>query len=112
MIILDQLTNNLVKFIPRQGVPFEVIIRDEQTKEVTSHLSSFAPWDYYQFFYLDKTLIDNRKYQMTILDSNKNVLYRDNLFVTTQEIEIYSTDKDEYTIIDDTPSTNSKYKII
>ena len=112
MIILEQLSNNEVKYISRQGTPNEVVLRDEQTKEVSLSNPSFSLEGYYTVFTLEDTLVDNRRYQLTILDSNQNVLYRDNLFVTTQEIEFYTTDKNEYTIIDDTPSTNSKYKII
>lgn len=112
MIILDQLTNNEVKYISRQGNPNEVILRDEQTKEVSLSNPSFSTDGYYTVFTLEEELRDNRKYQLTIVDSNENILYRDNLFVTTQETEFYTTDKEEYIIIDDTPTNNSKYKII
>lgn len=116
MIILDQLTNNEVKYISRQGTPYEVILRDEQTKGVSLTNPSFAKDGYYTVFTLEETLIDNRSYQLTITDSNENVLYRDKIFVTTQEEEFYSAHKDEYKeyrIVEDTPSpNNSKYKII
>lgn len=115
MIILDQLTNNEVKYISRQGTPYEVSLRDEQTKEVSLTNPSFTKDGYYTVFTLTETLIENRSYQLTILDSNENVLYRDKVFVTTQEEEFYTTHKDEYKeykIIDTPPANNSKYKII
>lgn len=111
MIILDQLTNNEVKYISRKGTPNEVVLRDEQTKEVSSSTPSFFNVDYYTVFTLAETLIENRSYQLTILDSNENVLYRDKIFVTTQEEEFYTVNQNEYTVIDQ-PTTNSKYKII
>ena len=111
MIILDQLTNNEVKYISRQGTPNEVVLRDEQTKEVSSSTPSFFNVDYYTTFTLAETLKENRSYQLTILDSNEEVLYRDKIFVTTQEEEFYTVHNEEYKIIDQ-PSNNSKYKII
>ena len=110
MIILEQLSNNEVKYISRQGTP-QVVLRDEQTKEVISSNPSFSSDGYYTVFTIEQNLLDNRRYQLTIKDSNEEILYRDNLFVTTQEIEFYTTDKEEYKIIDQ-PTNNSKYKII
>lgn len=112
MIILDQLTNNEVKYISRQGTPYEVVLRDEQTKEVSLSNPSFYQEGYYTAFTLEEQLKENRTYQLTIQDSNENVLYRDKIFVTTQEEEFYSVHKDEYKIIDTPSPSNSKYKII
>lgn len=111
MIILDKLTNNEVRYISRQGTPYEVVLRDEQTKEVSLTNPSFTREGYYTVFTHNEQLIENRSYQLTIKDSNENVLYRDKIFVTTQEEEFYTIHKDEYKVIDQ-PSNNSKYKII
>tara|TARA_R110002049_G_scaffold91994_2_gene228671 strand:- start:315 stop:653 length:339 start_codon:yes stop_codon:yes gene_type:complete len=112
MIILESLTSNEIKYISRQGTPFEVEVRDEQTKEVSSINPTFSSQGYYTVFTLEQILIENRKYQLTIKDSSEEVLYRDLLFVTTQEVEQYTVNKDEYQIIEDTSTSSSKYKII
>ena len=111
MIILEQLSNNEVRYISRQGTPNEVVLRDEQTSEIVSSNPSFSNDGYYTVFTLEDTLIESRSYQLTILDSNEEVLYRDKIFVTTQQEEFYSVHKDKYDVIDQ-PTTNSKYKII
>ena len=112
MIILEQLTNNEVKYISRQGTPYEVITRDEQTDSVSSSNPSFTNDGYYTVFTLADELKESRSYQLTILDSNENVLYRDKIFVTTQEEEFYTVHKDQYDIIDTPTNNNPKYKII
>lgn len=112
MIILKSLTSNVIKFIARQGTPLTVVLRDEQTKEITNLTPSFSSDGYYTEFTLDEVLVENRKYQMVVISSTQSVLYRGLLHaITNQEIEDYSTDVEKYsTPVEST--TTSKYKII
>ena len=112
MIILKSLTENVIKFIPRKGVPFTSTIRDEQTKEVETITPSFSSDGYYTQFTLTETLVENRQYQIIIIDASQNVLYRGLMkVITNQEVEDYSTDIGEYQFPTES-TTTSKYKII
>jgi hypothetical protein len=112
MIILKSLTENVVKVIPRRGTPLNVIIQDEQTKEETIHLPIFTQAGNDTEFTITQDVKENRKYKLTITDTNDNVLYRDLLqAITTQEIEDYSLNDGKY----ETPEPDvvkTKYKFI
>jgi hypothetical protein len=112
MIILESLTQNVIRFIGRKGTPLTLVLRDEQTKEVKNLTPSFSTNGYYTEFTLDETLIEDRKYQTIIVDTNNQALYRGLVHaITNQEEDEYSTDFEQYqSPVEST--TTSKYKII
>ena len=111
MIILEHLTDNIIKFIPRKGVPVTMGLRDEQTKEVTIVIPSFIQNGYYTEFLLEEDLIENRKYQMIARDATGKALYKGLVHViTNQTIEEYTTDLGEYQ--EPVEASTTKYKII
>ena len=111
MIILESLTENIIKFIPRKGVPVTMGLRDEQTKEITIITPSFSTEGYYTEFTLEENLVENRKYQMIARDALGKTLYKGLVHViTNQTIEDYTTDFEEYS--EPVESTTTKYKII
>ena len=109
MIIATSLTTNEIKFIPRDGTPFNVEIRDEQTKELTNLTPTFSNEGYYKKFTLVMDLIESRQYRIVISSTSK-VLYRDLILATTQDITDYTLNKDEYS--EPVEQTSTKYKII
>jgi len=117
MIIVDNLSSNTIKFIPRNGVPQRIILVDEQTKEEISIDPVFGTDGYYTTAVIDATLVEGRRYKLTIYSSQiledpavEEVLYRDLLFVTTQDIDTYSSHDTEYKV--PVVSSGTKYKII
>ena len=116
MIILDNLNTNEIKFIARDGTPTQVELVDEQTKEETVLTPTFTTDGYYTVFTLVHDVISNRRYKLTVSDSNNKAMYRDLIFITMQETEAYTVYNNEYdahsTITDVDNTTNPKYKII
>ena len=112
MIILNSLTENTIRVIPREGIALNVLIQDEQTKEEIIHQPTITDTPNGISIDLVTDLIENRKYKLTIKDADDNILYRDLLLtMSLQEIEDYTIHKDEYqTPQEDTVKT--KYKFI
>ena len=92
MITVNDLEKNAIRFIPRQGIPTKVIIRDEQTKqqEVFEEFEVETVGYYTDITAPKADWIDGRKYQLTVIGKDEEILYRDLIFVTTQDIETYS----------------------
>jgi hypothetical protein len=101
-----------MKVIPRRGLPHNVIIQDEQTKEENVYFPVFTLDGNYLTFTLESDLIENRRYKLTITDPSDNTLYRDLLLtMSTQEVEDYTINKDEYEF-EEEQEDKTKYKFI
>jgi hypothetical protein len=117
MITLNKLGTNTIRFIPRQGIPTKVIIRDEQTKqeEVFEEFEVETVGYYTDITTLKADWIDGRKYQLTVMGKGDVILYRDLIFITTQDIETYSENNINGEAKEETKKVGSKdpiYKII
>lgn len=117
MITLNKLDTNTIRFIPRQGIPTKVIIRDEQTKqeEVFEEFEVEAVGYYTDITTPKEKWIDGRKYQLTVMGKGDAILYRDLIFITTQDIETYSENNINGEAKEETKKVGSKdpiYKII
>ena len=96
MIILkEQDTPQVLKFIPRNYGADTIVLRNETTNEVHTILASFALDKYYltttNVFYLK----ENTFYNLTV-KNGVEVVYKDRIFCTNQEILDYSVNKNEY----------------
>ena len=97
MIILKNDTNpQTFKFIPRKSYD-SMFIRDEMTNtetQVTITLAGNNP--YYHEITATFSLLEDRFYNLT-LKLGSEVVYKDRIFCTNQNISEYSINKDEYT---------------
>ena len=109
MIILNNLTSNEVRFISRQGAPSSVTITDEQSKNTEVITPSFIMDGYTTTFTLSLTLEEGRKYKMIVEDVDGKKLYHDLLLVTTQDIEDFTLNDNEYQVDDEVKSTRYKF---
>lgn len=100
------------RFIPRQGEPGRVIIRDEQTKEETELVPDFEERDNGYSFTPPMFFEDNRRYSMVVTDLDYKVLYRGLIqTISEQTEENYSLDEGEYLVPQEEVETK-KYKFI
>ena len=69
MIILKSLTSNEIKFIAREGSPYRVSLRDEETKEETLFAPNFISEDYFTLCEINHDFIEGRAYSIVVLDN-------------------------------------------
>lgn len=104
MTVVNQ-DNTLQTFItiPKGYVEGEAItlkIKDEQTKEVFTYTNLQVYPNVYDLVYIQAEidcLYEGGFFEFKALNSNSNVLYKDQLFSTNQSIATYSINKDKYT---------------
>lgn len=140
MIILKSLTSNEIKFIAREGSPYRISLRDEQTKEETLYSPTFITEDYYTTCEITHNFIEGRSYSIVVLETGVSryinrvetdlgfiesidcigdilneepelALYRGLMFCTTQKNEDYTMNEGKYDIPEE-DNTNAKYNII
>lgn len=72
-----------------------IVLRDEETNIEIEIACDF----YFDKYYVSTSVIfpikENKYYTLTIKDGT-NIVYRDKIFCTNQELESYSINKDEY----------------
>jgi len=97
MIILkEQNTSQTFKFIPRYYTGVNLRLVNESSGQVYSYNVSPERIGYYhQITHIVDTKEGNF-YSLTIFDDNSNVVYKDKVFCTNQEITEYTINKDEY----------------
>lgn len=82
-----------LRIIPRSyPTSLTLSLRDDQTNEVVSYsLSSGFSVDN-DYLLIDNTysLVENHYYDLTILDQANNVIYKDKIFCTDQNVDSYS----------------------
>jgi len=107
MIILQSSTNaQTFSFIPReytQGTTYSIKIKDESSNSeaFTATTTTFTAVDYYyqysaSFVLNSKTLKQNTMYMLEIKDGN-NVVFKDKVFCTNQNVTTYSVNNSAYT---------------
>ena len=96
MIILkEQNTSQVLKFIPRNYGADTIVLRDETTNELQTISASFALDKYYLTTTTVFDLKQDTFYNLTIKNGNE-VVYKDRVFCTNQNIVNYTVNKDEY----------------
>ena len=101
MTILQSSTDSqTLNFIPREytsGTTYTILIKDETTnKEVfSSTTTTFTALDYYFQYSSVFTLVENTMYMLKIKDGT-NVIFKDKIFCTNQNVTTYSVNDNEY----------------
>jgi hypothetical protein len=96
MIILKQQgTAQTLKFIPRTYGADTIILRDETTNELQTISASFSLDKYYLKTDAIFNLLENTFYNLTI-KNGVEVVYKDRVFCTNQNIVNYTVNKNEY----------------
>ena len=107
MVILQSSTNNQTfSFIPREytaGTTYTIKMKDESSNSeaFSATATTFTAVDYYYqysaaFVLNNKTLKENTMYMLEIKDGN-NVVFKDKVFCTNQNVTTYSVNKNAYT---------------
>jgi len=97
MIILQESASaQTIKFIPRALACDTLVVEDEATNTAITHLGIVPDIDRY---YLEVstvfTLVEGRSYTLKVLNGS-DVVYKDKIFCTNQDIEDYSINDGEY----------------
>lgn len=96
MIILkEQEATQVLKFIPRSYGADTIVLRNETTNEIKTISASFALDKYYLTTTTAFDLKENTFYNLTV-KNGVEVVYKDRIFCTNQEILDYSVNKNEY----------------
>ena len=101
MTILQSTTDSqTLNFIPREytaGTTYTISIKDEttNTEVFTSTATAFTALDYYFQYSSVFTLVENTMYMLEIKDG-ANVIFKDKIFCTNQNVTTYSVNDNEY----------------
>ena len=107
MIILkEQVEEQSLKFIPRTYKATSIVLVNEMTNESTTISSDFYIDGYYLYTTTTFDLIEGNFYTLSILNNN-DVVYKDKIFCTNQNLQTYSINKDAYV----QHTTTNEYKI-
>jgi hypothetical protein len=115
MIILqDSDASQTISFIPRSYSSTETysvdITSETENKSVysQSHTGDFSLVKYYRQLSAVYDLKENNFYMIEIKDSSNNIIFRDKIFCTNQQVLDYSVNNNNYT----THSSNNEFIII
>lgn len=99
IILLESVLSQTLKFIPRGLDADSMVIRDEA--ENTSVTIDITPSidRYYLSVSEVLTLVQGRFYTLTVLNGLE-VVYKDKIFCTNQEVSSYTINENEYTEYD------------
>ena len=96
MIILKQQTGEqTLRFIPRSYGADTIILRNETTNEIQTITASFSLEKYYLTTVTSFDLKENTFYNLTV-KNGVEVVYKDRIFCTNQDIVDYTVNKNEY----------------
>ena len=96
MIILKQQTDEqTLRFIPRSYGADTIILRNETTNEIQTITASFYLEKYYLTTVTSFDLKENTFYNLTV-KNGVEVVYKDRIFCTNQDIVDYTVNKNEY----------------
>ena len=91
--------------MPR-NLDFEVCILTDDSTNIPQNIDidGYTDNDWYITLILDffEDLVENRYYDMVLLDANDKVVFRDRIFVTSQDIDTFS--------VNSNPDNTKKYK--
>ena len=97
MIVLRPVqTEQNIKFIPREYEATRLVLIDESTNTEIEIVGTFTKVKYYLSADLVFSLIEGRYYTLTVYN-NDNIIYKDKVFCTDQNVLNYSINKDVYT---------------
>jgi hypothetical protein len=85
-----------LKFIPREYNADKVVLTDESTNTSVEILATFVKDKYYLQSDIVFDLIEGRFYNLTIYNGT-DIVYKDKVFCTNQNVLNYSINKDRYT---------------
>jgi len=96
MIILkEQNTPQEFSFIPRELNATTIVLRNETTNVETIINTEFYLSDYYLTVVSVFDLKENTFYNLTVKNNN-DIVYKDKIFCTNQDLDTYSVNKNEY----------------
>ena len=96
MIILKQQEEEqTLRFIPRIYGADTIILRNETTNEIQTITASFSLEKYYLTTVTSFDLKENTFYNLTV-KNGVEVVYKDRIFCTNQDIVDYTVNKNEY----------------
>lgn len=97
MIVLTTSTNpQTFALIPRSSVFDSVEITDDQTNETTVVSEwDYTAGDYYSTLEVEVALVENHFYNLVLKDGT-NIVYRDRIFCTDQQIVTFSVNNGQY----------------
>lgn len=96
MIILkEQITAQTINFIPRSYDANTLVLTNETTNEVQTIVAEFYKNDY---FLQCSTIFDLKQNNFYILEVkyNTDVIYKDKIFCTNQNTNVFSVNADKY----------------
>ncbi len=97
MIVLRPIqTAQTLKFIPREYNATKVVLIDESTNKSIEIEATFIQNSYYLTSEIIFNLIEDRFYNLTVYNVN-DIVYKDKVFCTSQNVLNYSINKDVYT---------------
>jgi hypothetical protein len=97
MIVLRPIeTAQTLKFIPREYNATKVVLVDESTNTEVEINATFTQDKYYLTADIAFSLIEGRFYNLTVYNVN-DIVYKDKVFCTSQNVLDYSINKDVYT---------------
>lgn len=97
MIVLRPIgTAQNLKFIPREYTATKVVLLDESTNTEVEIEASFTQDKYYLTSDIIFNLKEGRFYNLTVYNVN-DIVYKDKIFCTEQNVLNYSINKDVYT---------------
>lgn len=97
MIILkEQNTSQSFKIIPRYYTGVNLRLVDESSGQVYQYNVSPERVSYYHQITFISDTTEGNFYALTLFDDDGNVVYKDKVFCTNQEITEYTINKDEY----------------
>lgn len=97
MIVLTTSMNpQTFALIPRSSVFDSVEITDDQTNETTVVSEwDYTAGDYYSTLEVEVALVENHFYNLVLKDGT-NIVYRDRIFCTDQQIVTFSVNNGQY----------------
>ncbi len=97
MIVLKPIgTAQEIKFIPREYTATKVVLLDESTNTEVEIDATFIKEKYYLTSNVIFNLVEGRFYVLSVLNGT-DVIYKDKVFCTAQNVLNYSINKDVYT---------------
>ena len=97
MIVLRPIeTAQRLKFIPREYTATKVVLVDESTNTSAEIAATFEQDKYYLQADITFSLFEGRFYNLTVYNVN-DIVYKDKVFCTSQNVLDYSINKDVYT---------------
>lgn len=97
MIILkEQLTDQTFRFIPRELKADTLVFTNESTNEEVSYVCDFYKDSYYLSVTDTFTLKEGTFYSLKVLNNN-DIVYRDRVFCTNQNLDTFSINNGQYT---------------